>query len=213
MGNCFGGGGGGGGPPVTVNPEDEKSYKLPLGNPNLENPTVYFDVNIGGRTIGRIEMELKVDVVPKTAENFRQLCTGESKEKAGGSYEGCPFHRVIPGFMYFAFPCPPDLNAVRLLSPVPYGYHPITGARVVTSTSGTARCAERVSVESRSNSPHCSLTQTKASTPRLLLPAISLPISTCPARHACRHAYKTRISALRIVVHVQRAYTCVWSCA
>jgi peptidylprolyl isomerase len=42
-----------------------------------DNPVVFFDITIGGSSKGRIEMELRADVVPKTAENFRCLCTGE----------------------------------------------------------------------------------------------------------------------------------------
>jgi peptidyl-prolyl isomerase H (cyclophilin H) len=43
---------------------------------NLANPVVFFDVSLGGASVGRIVMELFADVCPRTAENFRQFCTG-----------------------------------------------------------------------------------------------------------------------------------------
>ena len=67
------------------------------------NPRVFFDVEIGGKNAGRIIMELFKNVVPRTAENFRQLCTNESKKFSSNGkplhYKGSIFHRVIPGFM------------------------------------------------------------------------------------------------------------------
>ncbi|KAB2602436.1 peptidyl-prolyl cis-trans isomerase 1 [Pyrus ussuriensis x Pyrus communis] len=68
----------------------------------MANPKVFFDMTIGGQPAGRIVMELFADTTPRTAENFRALCTGEKGVGRSGKplhYKGSAFHRVIPGFM------------------------------------------------------------------------------------------------------------------
>ena len=60
-------------------------------------PRVFFDIEINRRPAGRIIMELRSDVVPRTAENFRVLCTGERGKHL--HFKGSPFHRCIPDFM------------------------------------------------------------------------------------------------------------------
>lgn len=58
-------------------------------------PRCFFDMTADGEALGRIVIELRSDVVPKTAENFRALCTGEK----GFGYKSSTFHRIIPRFM------------------------------------------------------------------------------------------------------------------
>ena len=63
---------------------------------------VFFDVEADGEALGRIVFGLYGNQVPRTAENFRALCTGERETGGSGKplhYKGCVFHRVIPRFM------------------------------------------------------------------------------------------------------------------
>ena len=69
-------------------------------NANGDNPHVYFNIKQGDSDLGRIVMQLYADITPKTAENFKALCTGEkSTEGKPLHYKGCTFHRVIKDFM------------------------------------------------------------------------------------------------------------------
>ena len=63
---------------------------------------VFFDMNIDGKSAGRITIGLFGKTVPKTAENFRQLCIGDKKSAYNGkplAFKGSKFHRIIPDFM------------------------------------------------------------------------------------------------------------------
>ena len=64
--------------------------------------TVFFDIDIDGQRAGRVVFGLFGETVPKTAENFRALCTGEKGVGNAGKplhFKGSHFHRIIPGFM------------------------------------------------------------------------------------------------------------------
>jgi len=61
----------------------------------MKRVNVFLDVEADDELLGRILIELRTDIVPKTSENFRALCTGEK----GFGFEGSTFHRIIPNFM------------------------------------------------------------------------------------------------------------------
>ena len=68
----------------------------------MPNPRCFLDVEIKGQKTGRIVVELFADTVPKTANNFRALCTGEMGRNDNGvllHYKGSAFHRIIKDFM------------------------------------------------------------------------------------------------------------------
>jgi len=71
--------------------------------PAPKRPRTYFDMTHGGRPVGRIVFSLYSDQVPRTAENFRALCTGEKGEIGTTGkklwYQGSGFHRIIKNFM------------------------------------------------------------------------------------------------------------------
>ena len=58
-------------------------------------PRVFLDVKADNEPLGRIVIELRSDVTPRTADNFRKLCTGQ----LGYGYRGSIFHRVLPNFV------------------------------------------------------------------------------------------------------------------
>lgn len=82
--------------------EEEESKRLLAKRKGQPNPMVFLDVEVRGSSgrkeaSGRMEIELFADVVPRTAENFRCLCTGEKGKHL--HFKGSKFHRIIPGFM------------------------------------------------------------------------------------------------------------------
>ncbi|KAM0752060.1 hypothetical protein T439DRAFT_287515 [Meredithblackwellia eburnea MCA 4105] len=68
----------------------------------MVNPRCFLDFQIEGSDVGRVIFELFEDIVPKTTENFKALCTGSAGVNTAGvplTYRGSPLHRIIAGFM------------------------------------------------------------------------------------------------------------------
>ena len=75
--------------------EEEGKEGEPAAKRSKQSHRVFLDIKIGSEAAGRVVIELFSEVAPRTAENFRALCTGEK----GFGYKGSPFHRIIPQFM------------------------------------------------------------------------------------------------------------------
>lgn len=66
-------------------------------------PRCFFDIEVGGLSLGRVVFELFADISPKTCENFRCLCNGDKGVGKSTNkplhYKGIIFHRVVKDFM------------------------------------------------------------------------------------------------------------------
>lgn len=106
-----------------------------MATASFNNPVCFFDVALGGMSppdtlymaagssgnhlgehLGRIKMELYPKIVPKTAENFRQFCTGETKGRGGRpqGYKGAKFHRVVRQLVLHTIRVPRELLSLIL---------------------------------------------------------------------------------------------------
>ncbi|XP_065149173.1 E3 SUMO-protein ligase RanBP2 isoform X6 [Paramisgurnus dabryanus] len=74
---------------------DSSQMSVAAGLSRDDNPVVFFSIAVDNEPVGRITMELFAHIAPKTAENFRALCTGEK----GYGYRDSVFHRIVPDFM------------------------------------------------------------------------------------------------------------------
>ncbi|CAH8354320.1 unnamed protein product [Eruca vesicaria subsp. sativa] len=81
---------------------ESENPKLPYPSLKMANPRVFFDMTVGGEPVGRIVMELFADTTPRTAENFRALCTGEKGMGKLGKplhYKGSIIYHADPGYI------------------------------------------------------------------------------------------------------------------
>eukprot|EP00995_Heteronema_vittatum_P003323 NODE_1499_length_957_cov_230.566079_g1040_i0.p1 GENE.NODE_1499_length_957_cov_230.566079_g1040_i0~~NODE_1499_length_957_cov_230.566079_g1040_i0.p1 ORF type:complete len:281 (-),score=116.85 NODE_1499_length_957_cov_230.566079_g1040_i0:115-927(-) len=90
--------------PAAKKPAEEGDGEKPAAAPAKRElrGTLFFEISIDEKVIGRIEFVIRPDLVPLAAENFRCLCTGEKGTGKSGKplfYKGSAFHRIIPGFM------------------------------------------------------------------------------------------------------------------
>jgi hypothetical protein len=90
-------------PDMSHAAEAEHQDRAVVTGINVTRTRVFLDIApFGSELGGRLELELYSDVVPATAQNFKQLCNGESGLTSSGKalhYKGSTFHRIIPGFM------------------------------------------------------------------------------------------------------------------
>lgn len=82
---------------LSITPPPLSSFWTPDGACHSPPPLLLTSCILVGEPLGRVKIELFADVTPKTAENFRQYCTGENKNPQGRpqGYKGSKFHRVV----------------------------------------------------------------------------------------------------------------------
>uniref|UniRef100_A0A0A9DQ08 Peptidyl-prolyl cis-trans isomerase n=1 Tax=Arundo donax TaxID=35708 RepID=A0A0A9DQ08_ARUDO len=88
---------------MATHPDPPGEYKGVAAMPKIKNPHVFLDISISGSSAERITFELFANVVPKTAENFRALCTGERGLGASTNkllhFRGTNIHHIVEGFV------------------------------------------------------------------------------------------------------------------
>ncbi|ESZ90424.1 peptidyl-prolyl cis-trans isomerase [Sclerotinia borealis F-4128] len=79
----------------SSSPATSSNTEASTKSQDISSKNCFFDITVDSAPAGRITFKLHDEITPRTARNFRELCTGQH----GFGYAGTPFHRIIPQFM------------------------------------------------------------------------------------------------------------------